>query len=150
MKSRTVSRLGRCTRGASVVEFALVTPLFFALVCGIVEFSRLYYVRLTVRDITVEATRFAVTGRQLNDPMSGQPMTRAASIRQLIKDRAKSRLVTVDSVVINPSDGGQPGDVVQIRAFYNYQFSLAPLRGIAPQGVTKYSVGSSMKNEPVF
>ncbi|MBW3630613.1 MAG: pilus assembly protein [Gemmatimonadetes bacterium] len=140
----------RCELGQSAVEFALVVPLFLAMICGIVEFSRLYYVRLTVREITQEATRFAVTGQQLTDPATGKPMPRAASILGVIQKSADDRRVTVDSVRINPTDGGKPGEVVQVRVFYNYSFTLAPLRTLLPTTPFYFSVGSSMKNEPAF
>ena len=133
-----------------MVEFALVVPLFLAVICGIVEFSRLYYTRLTVRDITLDATRFAVTGQKLTDETTGDPMTRAASIRSLITTRASDLKVKVDSIRIDPSDGGKPGDVVQVRVFYGYTFTLAPLNGLLPSSPFYFSVGSSMKNEPVF
>jgi Flp pilus assembly protein TadG len=133
-----------------MVEFALVVPLFIALICGIVEFSRLYYVRLTIRDITQEAARFAVTGQQLPDPVTGKLMLRSNSIQSLITARATANNVTVDSVKINPADGGKPGEVVQVRVFYQYKFTLAPLQKMLPTDPMYFSVGSSMKNEPVF
>ena len=140
----------RCELGQSVVEFALVVPVFLAMICGIVEFSRLYYVRLTVRDIAQEATRFAVTGQQLPDPVTGKLMPRAASINGVVRKSAEDRRVSVDSVKINPADGGKPGEVVQIRVFYQYQFTLAPLRKLLPTAPFYFSAASSMKNEPVF
>lgn len=147
--ARLPARL-RCELGQSVVEFALVVPLFVAMVCGIVEFSRLYYVRLTVRDIAQEATRFAVTGQTLSDPATGEEMARAASIQSLVRAQASERKVSVDSIRLDPADGGGPGDVVQVRVFYQHRFTLAPLQRMLPTSPSYFSVGSSMKNEPLF
>jgi Flp pilus assembly protein TadG len=140
----------RCELGQSAVEFALVVPILLALICGIVEVSRLYYVRLSIRDVTLEATRFAVTGRTLINPATGQPFTRAASVARLIRIRTDSLKVALDSISINPADGGKPSEVVTIRVFYKYAFSLAPLRNIVSTSPMSFSVASSMKNEPVF
>ncbi|HUP90315.1 MAG TPA: TadE/TadG family type IV pilus assembly protein [Longimicrobiales bacterium] len=145
-----LQKFRKATDGAGVVEFALAVPFFFILTCGIVEVSKLFYTRLSARDITLEATRFAATGQQLNDPLTGLPLARAASVRKLIKDRAHARRIIVDSVAINPADGGLPGQLVQVRVFYAYKYSLAPLRGIAASRPLMYSVGSTMKNEPLF
>jgi Flp pilus assembly protein TadG len=43
--TRTRFRNGRNRQGAAVVEFALVAPLFFLLVFGIIEFGRLIMVQ---------------------------------------------------------------------------------------------------------
>lgn len=42
MVLRRLKRLGRSTRAAAIVEFALVVPIFFTIVWGIVNFSRGY------------------------------------------------------------------------------------------------------------
>ena len=55
-----------------------------------------------------------------------------------------------DSIKVNPADGGKPGEVVQVRVFYQYKFTLLPLKKMLPTSPFYFSVGSSMKNEPVF
>jgi Flp pilus assembly protein TadG len=47
------SRKRPTRRGAAVVEFALVAPIFFALILGIIEFGRM----LMVQEILVNAAR---------------------------------------------------------------------------------------------
>ena len=42
MMLRRLKHLGRGTRAAAIVEFALVVPIFFTIVWGIVNFSRGY------------------------------------------------------------------------------------------------------------
>lgn len=55
-------RTGRRDRGAVAVEFALVIPLFFALLLGIIEFSNFYRVQISVSQAAREAARsFAIS-----------------------------------------------------------------------------------------
>lgn len=50
----------RAERGAAVVEFALVAPLFLALLFGAMEFGRLIYLWNTVQEVSRNAARQAV------------------------------------------------------------------------------------------
>lgn len=47
-------------KGTAVVEFALVAPLFFLLVFGIIEFGRLIMVQQIVTNTAREAARMAI------------------------------------------------------------------------------------------
>ena len=119
--------LRRSASGQSMVEFVLVIPMILLLLTGIFEFGRHYYPRLTLRNAVAEAARFAVTGRTLLDPDTGQPMTRAESIVQVILDKARGLAVDVNNIQINPSDGGLPGQVVTVSATYRYTFFFNPV-----------------------
>ena len=77
-------RLTRCDAGQAAVEFALALPVLLLLLFGVIECGRLFYTRLTARNITLEATRFAVTGQP------GSEATRAESVRQLVYQKAAS------------------------------------------------------------
>ncbi len=59
----------RCTRAASAVEFALVTPLFLAMVFGIVMFGSYFAVIHGVQQLAAEAARVSIAG--LNDTERG-------------------------------------------------------------------------------
>lgn len=48
-----IARNKRSRRGAAVVEFAIIAPLFFLLVLGIIEFSRM----LMVKEVLINAAR---------------------------------------------------------------------------------------------
>lgn len=47
-------------RGAAVVEFAIILPVFLGLLFGIVEFGRLFYLWDTAQEVTRHAAREAV------------------------------------------------------------------------------------------
>ena len=50
-------------RGQATVEFALTALIFFTVFLAIVEFSHLFYTKLTLQYALREAGRYAVTGR---------------------------------------------------------------------------------------
>ena len=52
-----MSRRHRSQRGAAAVEFALVVPVLLALVLGIVEFGRAYYIETTLSSAAREGVR---------------------------------------------------------------------------------------------
>src|SRR5271157_792108 len=80
-------------RGFTIVEFALVLPVFALLLCAIMDFGHYFFVQHTLQYATREGTRLALVGATLNDP-SGNPMTRQASIIETIKEHA--------SIAVNP------------------------------------------------
>ena len=52
------------------------------------ELGRLGFSHMTAKHAVAEATRYAITGRQLVDPESGEPIPRAETIRQVVRDNA--------------------------------------------------------------
>lgn len=58
--SITFSRLGR--RGASVVEFALLAPLFVAILFGMLGYGQYFYVSHAVQQIANDAARATIEG----------------------------------------------------------------------------------------
>jgi len=130
-------------KGAYLVEFALVFPLFLLLVLGIVEFGRYFFVQHTIQFATREGMRLATVGTRLND-QSGQQMTREASIIQKIKEKAA---VAVDPASLSiyiypiasdfsdpanwqdlPPDAGTSLQYMRIRTRYTFRF-ITPLIG---------------------
>lgn len=55
--NRSISRARKGERGAVAVEFALIAPIFLALVVGIVEFSHAYNLQISVTQAAREAAR---------------------------------------------------------------------------------------------
>ena len=139
----------RDARGTTVAEMAIVLPLMLLLVMGIFDFSRLFYTRITLQHAVREAVRFAVTGNASTDP-DGNPLTRIESIRAKILDHAVNMDVDVDAIVVNPPDGGGPGDVVTVGTSFSYEMATPVLRPFFPGGRYDFAVSSAMKNEPFY
>ena len=133
-----------------MVEFLFVIPMLLLLLAGIFEFGRHYYTRLTLRHAVAESARFAVTGQTLIDPVTGQPMTRAQSIVQVILNQASGLNVDINRILINPPNGGQPGQVVTVSASYRFTFFFSPVARFFGGGAVDFSVATAMKNEPAF
>jgi Flp pilus assembly protein TadG len=58
-----MARRFRRSRGQSLAEFALVAPLFFLTIFGIVDFSRMVQTYVTMQHSAREGARYGVTGR---------------------------------------------------------------------------------------
>jgi Flp pilus assembly protein TadG len=148
---RSIRRKGRLgQRGQSAVEFLMALPLVLLLLAGIFEFGKHFYTRLTLRNAVSEAARFAVTGQNLIDQQTGQPMSRSTSIVQVIVDKAADLNVDVTGISLSPPDGGGPGEIVQIDATYRYTFTLAPISRLFGNGFVDFTVSTAVMNEPAF
>ncbi len=66
------SGLGSDTRGATVVEVALIAPVFFFMVIGIVEYSIYYFRTSHLKHVLYEASRILQTGevQAASDPQA--------------------------------------------------------------------------------
>ncbi len=66
--ARSIRSVGRRRRGASAVEFAIVAPIFFLLLFGMLEFGRLVMVQQALVNASREGARLAVKdGTTKND-----------------------------------------------------------------------------------
>ena len=57
-----MSRLIRNSRGATLIEAAIITPLLLLLTFAIVDFAGLFYCYLALENGASQATRYAITG----------------------------------------------------------------------------------------
>lgn len=148
-RSYWLRRLRGSSRGTAMVELAIVITMLMMLFSGVFEFGRFYYSRLTLQHAVREAARFAVTGNVMNDAQ-GNPMTRLASIQQVIMTKAYNLNVNVNDITIVPPDGGGPGDIVTITTVFRYDFVVPPVKQFFPPGYVDFTISTAMKNEPFF
>jgi Flp pilus assembly protein TadG len=146
----------RATRGSSAIEFALIAPIFFLLLAGMIDFGRLFFVQLTMQDALRQAARFASTGQHLGgtDPL-GNPYTRETSINQIIFNEAAAAGIPAASVnvIVSSTQGGSgnagnPMDTVTI----SVQVTMNLLTGyiahyFAPNGQYVFTLRMGYKNE---
>ncbi len=151
----------RDSKGATVVEFALVVPIFFLLLFSTIEFGNYFFVQHTVQFATREGTRLALVGGTLNDS-KGNPMTRQASIIQTIKDNA-SIAVNPDALQISifpvgagytdpanwqkTTDPGSGGDYMRVRVQYTFNFLTPLIQQFFPSGQHTITAEALYRNE---
>jgi Flp pilus assembly pilin Flp len=150
----------RDERGGAAVEFAIVAMLFFVLVFGIFDFSRLLQGWVTVQHAAREAARYATTGRS---SCTGVTDDREACIVR-VAEHSTSGLngggvdgsrVDVDFASADYPDflsmvDGQAGnqcDEVEVDVHYNFEFALPPLQQLAPSGIMLNGTQRTL-NEP--
>ena len=96
-KLEEVCRLCRRNRrGAAAVEFAVVAPVFFLLVFGLIEFGRMVMVQQVITNASREGSRIAV----LDDPRDGSVVT--AGVRQTVEDYLTSAGINGADVDVDP------------------------------------------------
>jgi len=110
---------GKTRRGASVIEFAIVAPIFLLMVIGMIELGR----ALMVQQVIINASR--VGARQAIVPGSNQ-----GDVQTAVEAYAAS--VAVPGVVVNVSpspSGASPGDPITVTAsvdFSNVSWLASP------------------------
>jgi len=111
-------RLFRAREGSTAVEFAIILPIFFALVFTSIEFARFYWVRSTVQFAAEEAARFAMVSGGNDNTITAFVRERASMLDQ------KSLTVEIVREVA--------GDVPFIAIETRYDWPLSGFNGYFP------------------
>src|SRR6202521_1936092 len=76
----------RDSRGSNLLEAALITPLLLIITFGLVDFASMFYVYLSLENGVSIATRYAVTGNQMDDTnAAGQKLSDDDSIKAAMR-----------------------------------------------------------------
>ena len=105
-------------RGQTIVEFALIAPVFFILLFGIIDFGLMLNHRITLEHAVREGARY------------GMVTADCAAIQQRTADRAGDIITTSDVTVSYSSDPAMPGDTVKVSAPFEWQFPLMSRFGV--------------------
>jgi Flp pilus assembly protein TadG len=130
--SRRLRRLARSERGTAVVEFALIAPLLFLLIFGIVDFGRAldYYNQLT--QLAGQGARAAAVNRNpdgtalssANKFSIQQQLVNTYTAQPELKNASGTKYFVCITQV--PTNSGDP---VTVRA--SFKFDFIPLIGAA-------------------
>jgi hypothetical protein len=154
-------------KGAFVVEFALILPIFLLLIFGIMDFGWYFFVQHTLQFATREGTRLALVGRQLDDPgHPGQLLSREASIVKTIRENAALAVNNPNEVHIYifpvssdsgyqdptnyenlPRDVGGAGDYMRVKTSYTFRFMTPLIGAFFPQWKIDVQAQATYKNE---
>ena len=155
--ARGVQPLGGSRRGQSLVEFALVVPLFFLLLFGIIDIGRVMFVQMTLQHALREAGRFAVTGNKV-DPDGPGPLSTLSRVDSIIYMAQQAAAgLDVSAISISSVSGGSvgagraggPGDTVTVSLTANLRL-ITPMIGqfFGTGGVYTFTVSTTFRNEP--
>lgn len=98
----------RDDRGAAAVEFALVLPVLLLLVFGLMEFSRLYNVQISLSNAAREGARVMAIEK---DPAIARSAASAAA-------PSVTPAITGSQIAISPNSSCEAGDTVNVRITY--------------------------------
>ena len=145
-----VGRPIRARSGNSMVEFALVAPLFFLLVFGVLDYGRLFYIQETLQYAMRQAGRYAVTGQ---GQVSGQN-NRATAIIQ-IAENASAGLINsgnINNISITSGGvtnyGGGPQQEMTITMVSNLKLITPGIAAFFPNGTYTFTNAVTFRNEP--
>ena len=137
--SQLLRRFRRNRGGSTVVEFALVAPMFFALLFAIIETAFMFFASQVLETVTQDSARMIMTGQAQNAAYT--PAQFKTYVCSKVAALFDCNQISVDvqsypqfsSVnVSNPIDAsknfmppnnyspGGPGDIVVVRLFYQW------------------------------
>jgi Flp pilus assembly protein TadG len=133
--SRFVSRIRSNRRGAAIVEFAVVVPLFFTLVMGIIEFGRIFM----VQEMLVNAARVGARAAIL----SGSTQS---GVQSIISNYMSSTGVSGYTSTISPNLSGSPapGSGTAISVTVSVPWSSITWSGTYPINLTGTTLTSTV------
>jgi Flp pilus assembly protein TadG len=163
-------RFRRNRRGSAAVEFALVAPVFFALLFAIIETAIVFFAGQVLETITQSSARMILTGQaqngsytqaQFQSYVCGQipALFTCANVYVDVESYSGFSSVTINSQIdgsnnfinnMQYSPGG-PGDIVVVRLFYQWPLFVTGLGyNIANLSGSKrlLSATAAFRNEP--
>jgi hypothetical protein len=149
----------RGTRGATLVEAAVITPLLLFVTFSIVDFASVFYVYLALENGVSQATRYAVTGNTMTDPDTGKALDRAGSIKLAMRRATPTLTITDDEfsfqhMPVGGSDWlggvGGPNEIEKVTVDYDWRILTPVLRPFFTSGMVHFRVESVMRNEGRF
>jgi len=166
----SLRRFRRDRRGSAAVEFALVAPVFFALLFAILETGIMFLAGQVLQTVAQESARMILTGQAQTAPYT--PAQFATYVCSQVPALFNCNNISIDVenypsfsalTISNPIDSngnfsmnlqyspGGPGDIVMVRLFYQWPLFVTGL-GWHPSnlvGNKRLLVGAAtFKNEP--
>jgi hypothetical protein len=117
---RITGRRGKGEDGQSLVEFALVLPIFLLVLFAIIDFGMAFHAWIAVTSSAREGGRLGAVHPSLD--AVGSPCFGEGSLTQCIEDRVRDTAGSIgDDVVVNVTNAdGLPGESVVVDVSYEY------------------------------
>ncbi len=105
-------------RGTAAVEFALLAPIFIAVLFAIVEFGLILYTKSMLAQATREGARYGV--------VYCTPRRTTAEIQAVVQKYLNQCNLTSGATVTVTGAGGASGSVLDVGVTYSYRFFVLP------------------------
>jgi Flp pilus assembly protein TadG len=170
-KTNILRRFRRNRRGSAAVEFALVAPIFFAVLFAIIELALVFFASQMLETVTQDTSRLIMTGQAQNAAYTQASFKDAVCAKLTvmfdcvngvsIDVQSYKQFSTVD--IADPIDAGKnfvppnnylpggPGDIVVVRLFYKWPLFVTGL-GFNPANIAGnkrlLTATAAFQNEP--
>ena len=108
----------KCQKGAAAVEFAIIAPLLFTIIFGIIEFGLLLYDKQVVTNASREGARHGI--------VFAPTRPTDAEIEAKVNTYTSNNLVTFGNMTTPTTtisrSGNNSGDALTVTVVYNYDF----------------------------
>jgi Flp pilus assembly protein TadG len=151
-KTNILRRFRRNRRGSAAVEFALVAPMFFAVLFAIIELALVFFSSQILETVTQDTARLIMTGQAQNASFTQAKFKEEVCAKLTVmfdclngvsidvqSYKAFSSVDIADPIVTDPIDGkkdfvppnnylpGGAGDIVVVRLFYKWPLFVTGL-----------------------
>ena len=140
-------------KGGSLVEFAIISPLLFVILFGIIEFGILIYDKAMITNASREGARAGIV---YNFDTNSPVRISDAEIIQLVRDYCEEYLITFGTgqgLTIPPPvrSGNSAGDSLTVTVNYRFQFlvfsNVLALIGVGVDNLLNLSAVTVMRLE---
>jgi Flp pilus assembly protein TadG len=154
--------LSRKQSGVATIEFALVAPVLFLLLCIAMDLGVALWVNLTMQYAVREGARYSVTGQTNLDP-NATNQQRYLAVVQDIKDNSMGLYALVSPTYVITINGasqtyntqtsystgmfGNPGDIVVLQINCIWPLLTPLVKPFFANGNFSFSVAATMRNE---
>ena len=122
METNKISKTIKCRKGAAAVEFAIIAPLLFTIIFGIIEFGLLFFDKQVITNASREGARYGILW-DTTRPTDAQIKARVAAY-------TSNNLVTFGTpgspTTTILRSGSDPGSDLTVTVTYVYDFLLLP------------------------
>ena len=148
------------SRGTALVEFAIVSWIFFFIVLAIFDLGRYFFTQHTLQYATREGVRLALVGGRINqgDSLLSRKDSIVATIKQCARtavspDQLSVNVFEVGSGYSDPegweemADAGNPGSFMRIKTRFLFTFLTPAIAAFFDHGGVLMQAEATYRNE---
>jgi len=150
-------KLSRRQSGATLVEMAIIAPVFLLVLVALIELSIMFFATLTMQYAVREGARFAITGQSTSDGYASNQQRYATVIAKMrdnsmgMYDRLNTRIsvngTTYQQKAYNNGMFGGAGSINVIQLDCEWPVITPLISTFFTDGKYSFTVAATMRNE---